>query len=191
MCMFCGLRCSHCSVHLPCRMQSTASSMRWPSCSWTMAPRSTARARSAITHYNSCWHARISGPLTWLFMQFVGIGESDMASVLTRMPNSFEDVDTDWEIDPNELHSSDKLGGTVTQRLRICSCSVIHSKMLMQLQEQPCRIMHESLDPTRSRWAMLPTCCQPTSIPYAAQGRASSGLCTERCGTAQPWPSSP
>ena len=63
--------------------------------------------------------------LTRLIVQFVGIGESDMASVLTRLPTSFEDVDTDWEIDPSELHSSDKLGKAVKQCLcpasaRIC-----------------------------------------------------------------------
>ena len=43
-------------------------------------------------------------------MQFVGLGESDMCSALMRMPDNYEDVNTDWEIEPNALHMGDKLG---------------------------------------------------------------------------------
>ena len=61
-------------------------------------------------------------------MQFVGIGESELSGVLTRLPSSMEDNNTDWEIEPDTLRMGEKLGEHETY----CSAARILSACQLQ-----------------------------------------------------------
>ena len=86
-----------------------ATTMRSPSCWWIGAPRSTGKARCGCSSPATVTvHCATAAKVPAL--QFVGIDETNLSDVLTHLPSSPEDVDTDWEIEPDTLQMSERLG---------------------------------------------------------------------------------